>query len=98
MAAHRVFYSVSCCARVRLRLFNHRLQQRPHLLRCIHPFLQHLLEKRRITAKSALTITASFNGRLREECLNQHWFVSMEEAGSLIEAWRQAYNEERPHY
>ena len=39
----------------------------------------------------------SFNGRLRDECLNQHWFVSMEEAGLLIESWRQGYNEERPH-
>jgi putative transposase len=39
----------------------------------------------------------SFNGRLREECLNSHWFVSMEDAKRAIEAWRVDYNESRPH-
>lgn len=39
----------------------------------------------------------AFNGRLREECLNQHWFASLEEARQTIEAWRVDYNEVRPH-
>ena len=39
----------------------------------------------------------SFNGRLRQECLNTHWFLSLEDACSRIEAWRHAYNETRPH-
>jgi putative transposase len=39
----------------------------------------------------------SFNGHFREECLNQHWFVSLEEARQVIEAWRIEYNTERPH-
>lgn len=39
----------------------------------------------------------SFNGRLREECLNQHIFTSLSEAQEKIEAWRQDYNEVRPH-
>jgi len=39
----------------------------------------------------------SFNGRLREECLNTHWFLSLEDARYKIEAWRQDYNESRPH-
>ncbi len=39
----------------------------------------------------------SFNGSLRDECLNVHWFESMEEAKSKIEAWRIDYNESRPH-
>lgn len=39
----------------------------------------------------------AFNGRLREECLNQHWFASREEAQTTIEAWRKEYNQERPH-
>jgi putative transposase len=39
----------------------------------------------------------SFNGRLREECLNSHWFVSMQDAKRAIEAWRTDYNENRPH-
>lgn len=38
----------------------------------------------------------SFNGRLRDECLNEHWFVSMAHARVQIEAWRREYNEERP--
>jgi transposase InsO family protein len=38
----------------------------------------------------------SFNGRLRDECLNEHWFVSLAYAKAVIEAWRREYNEERP--
>ena len=38
----------------------------------------------------------SFNGRLRDECLNEHWFVSLAHARHIIEAWRREYNEERP--
>jgi len=39
----------------------------------------------------------SFNGRLREECLNVHEFESIEQARQVIEAWRIDYNEHRPH-
>ena len=39
----------------------------------------------------------SFNGKLRAECLDQHHFVSLEEAKVLIEAWRKDYNDYRPH-
>jgi putative transposase len=39
----------------------------------------------------------SFNGRFREECLNTHWFLSIEDARAKIEAWRIDYNESRPH-
>ena len=39
----------------------------------------------------------SFNGRLREECLNAHWFLSLDDARDKIEAWRRFYNESRPH-
>ena len=38
----------------------------------------------------------SFNGRLRDECLNEHWFTSVAHAQVVIEAWRREYNEERP--
>ena len=38
----------------------------------------------------------SFNGRLRDECLNEHWFTSLEHARAVIETWRREYNEERP--
>jgi putative transposase len=39
----------------------------------------------------------SFNGRLRDECLNENWFCSLGEARKTIEAWRQDYNRCRPH-
>jgi putative transposase len=39
----------------------------------------------------------SFNGRFRDECLNQEWFVSLPEARRTIESWRISYNTERPH-
>jgi len=38
----------------------------------------------------------SFNGRLREECLNEPWFTSIAHARALIETWRREYNDERP--
>lgn len=39
----------------------------------------------------------SFNARLRDECLNQHWFVSLDQARAVIEGWREDYNRKRPH-
>lgn len=39
----------------------------------------------------------SFNGRLRDECLNVHQFTSLDDARSKIEAWRLDYNQRRPH-
>ena len=39
----------------------------------------------------------SFNARLREECLNEHLFVSLDDARNKIERWRVEYNRERPH-
>lgn len=40
---------------------------------------------------------ASFNGRLRQECLNENWFMSLKDAWCKIEAWRKHYNQKRPH-
>lgn len=40
----------------------------------------------------------SFNGKLRDECLNEHWFESVAHARELVESWRVDYNEVRPHY
>ncbi len=39
----------------------------------------------------------SFNGKLRQECLNQHWFLSLEDAQQKMDSWRREYNRERPH-
>ena len=38
----------------------------------------------------------SFNGRFRDECLNEHWFTSLAHAQVVIETWRREYNEDRP--
>lgn len=39
----------------------------------------------------------SFHGRLRDECLNEHWFLGLSDARRIVEDWRQDYNRERPH-
>ncbi|RTL87328.1 IS3 family transposase [Ancylobacter aquaticus] len=39
----------------------------------------------------------SFNGKFRAECLNTHWFMSLDDARAKMEAWRRDYNEIRPH-
>ena len=39
----------------------------------------------------------AFNGRLRAECLNAHWFLTLADAREKLEDWRKYYNEDRPH-
>ncbi len=39
----------------------------------------------------------SFNGTLRAECLDVHWFATLTEAKQIIESWRREYNDSRPH-
>jgi putative transposase len=39
----------------------------------------------------------SFHGRFREECLNEHWFLTLDDAREIIEDWRIDYNQVRPH-
>ena len=39
----------------------------------------------------------SFNGKFRDECLNEHWFTSLAQAREVIADWRQDYNQVRPH-
>ena len=39
----------------------------------------------------------SFNGRFRDECLNEHWFLTLAHARDVIERWRVEYNTQRPH-
>jgi putative transposase len=39
----------------------------------------------------------SFNGKLRQECLNQHWFLNLEDAQEHVDLWREDYNRRRPH-
>jgi len=39
----------------------------------------------------------SVNGKFRDECVNEHWFLTLQEAQVVIDAWRREYNEERTH-
>jgi len=39
----------------------------------------------------------SFNGKFRDECLNEHWFTSLVQSRSVIAEWRRDYNQVRPH-
>jgi len=39
----------------------------------------------------------AFNGRMRQECLNENWFLSLQDAREKVETWRQEYNTKRPH-
>ncbi|WP_155118343.1 integrase core domain-containing protein, partial [Leptospira santarosai] len=39
----------------------------------------------------------SFNGKMRNECLNENWFKNIEEAQHIVEDWKNFYNSERPH-
>ena len=39
----------------------------------------------------------SFNGKFRQECLNAHWFMSLDDARKKMEEWREDYNNVRPH-
>jgi hypothetical protein len=42
-------------------------------------------------------LVEAFNSRFRQECLNQHWFLSLEDAITKLLAWQNEYNTERPH-
>lgn len=42
-------------------------------------------------------VIESFNGRLRQECLNQNWFLSLQDVREKLESWRMDYNQMRPH-
>ncbi len=53
----------------------------------------HLIEPRKSNQNAYVE---SFNGRLRDEYLNEHWFISLLHACTVIETWRREYNEELP--
>ena len=57
---------------------------RPHVLK------NHLLE-------SDPAFIESFNGKVRQECLNQHWFLNLQDAKDKLESFREDYNHNRPH-
>ena len=42
-------------------------------------------------------VVESFNGRLCDECLNAHWFRTLDDASEKIQRWPMEYNRDRPH-
>jgi len=54
----------------------------------------HFIERGKPTQNAFIE---SFNGKFRDECLNQNWFVDLRQAREVIEAWRVDYNTVRPH-
>jgi transposase InsO family protein len=54
----------------------------------------HFIERGKPTQNAFIE---SFNGKFRDECLNQNWFVDLQHAREVIEAWRVDYNTVRPH-
>ena len=54
----------------------------------------HFIERGKPTQNALIE---SFNGKFRDECLDQNWFVDLRHAREVIEAWRVDYNTVRPH-
>lgn len=54
----------------------------------------HFIDKGKPTQNALIE---SYNGKLRDECLNEHWFKNIQEARIAIEAWVEHYNTDRPH-
>lgn len=61
---------------------------------CLHGVQLKLIQAGKPTQNAFIE---SFNGRFRDECLNDHWFTSLAEARILIAVWRRDYNQHRPH-
>ena len=59
-----------------------------------HQVALHFIERGKPTQNALIE---SFNGKFRDECLNQNWFVDLRDAREVIEAWRVDYNTVRPH-
>ena len=56
--------------------------------------LLHYIDKGKPTQNA---FVESFNGKFRDECLNEEWFLSIKDARSKISEWTNEYNMERPH-
>ena len=55
------------------------------------------LDFNRLGKPSDNALVEALNSRFRQECLNQHWFMSLEDAEAKVSSWQQEYNTERPH-
>jgi putative transposase len=62
---------------------------------CLQHGIEHLLIEPGRPIQNAYI--ESFNGKFRDECLNEHWFTTLLQARVVIAAWRVDYNEVRPH-
>jgi transposase InsO family protein len=68
-----------------------------HLPLSIHPKVTRPAYRARRLGDQLRQYVETFNGSLRDECLNVYWFETMDQAREIIEAWRRGYNEIRPH-
>jgi putative transposase len=59
-----------------------------------HGITHHLIQPGKPTQNAYIE---SFNGKFRDECLNEHWFETLQQARTTISDWRKDYNEVRPH-
>jgi transposase InsO family protein len=74
-------------------------QTRPRLMqliarRVVRPIPRNSL---RVSIPSIFPACGSFNGKFRDECLNENWFIDLTDAREKIETWRCDYNQVRPH-
>ena len=77
-----------------------KVSRRPPRCTTTHPKAEKCCKRDRCLVQqvcSALTLASFANGKIRAECLNRHWVMSLEDAAEKSEAWRRDYNEERPH-
>jgi hypothetical protein len=65
----------------------------------VHPITGSDSQRRGAVARGTAAALAieSLNGKFRDECLNEHWFITVAPARREIETWRVEYNTERPH-
>ncbi len=54
-------------------------------------------ENRKLKEPTENVFIESFNGRFRDECLNENWFITLQKAREIVEHWRIDYNKNRPH-
>jgi transposase InsO family protein len=62
-----------------------------------HPFPLQFPDKESGRFPTDNAFIESFNGSLRDECLNVHWIRDLTDARDKLQAWRGDYNEGRPH-
>ena len=98
----RMLTVVDCCSRESLAIHVGQSLKGEDVVRVLNRIVHEHGQPQTIKSDNgsefiSKVMVESFNGRLRQECLNEHWFMSLADAQDKIEAWRRHYNEARPH-